>query len=77
MLLVLRTHSNTDGNKLVIFSDIASYYGDTYILLVVILAEVDTMPQQPHVHCTSTTKLGWTPYRSDSTLSVANHRSGV
>ena len=28
--LVLRTHNNTDGNKLVIFSSIALYYGDTY-----------------------------------------------
>ena len=32
LLLVLCTHSNTDGNKLVIFSGIALYYGDTYIL---------------------------------------------
>ena len=30
LLFVLRTHSNTDGNKLVIFSSIASYYGDNY-----------------------------------------------
>ena len=27
-----RTHSNTDGNKLVIFSGIAWYYGDNYIV---------------------------------------------
>ena len=32
LLLVLRTHNNTDGNKLVIFSGIALYYGDTYIV---------------------------------------------
>ena len=32
LLLVLRTRNNTDGNKLVIFSAIASYYGDNYIL---------------------------------------------
>ena len=31
LLLVLRTCYNTDGNKLVIFSSIASYYGNTYI----------------------------------------------
>ena len=31
MLLVLCTCNNTDGNKLVIFSGIASYYGDNYI----------------------------------------------
>ena len=31
LLLVLRTRNNTDGNKLVIFSGIASYYGDNYI----------------------------------------------
>ena len=30
---MLRTHNNTDGNKLVIFSGIALYYGDTYILI--------------------------------------------
>ena len=30
LLLVLRTCNNTDGNKLVIFSGIALYYGDTY-----------------------------------------------
>ena len=29
LLLVLRTRNNTDGNKLVIFSGIALYYGDT------------------------------------------------
>ena len=28
LLLVLRTRNNADGNKLVIFSGIASYYGD-------------------------------------------------
>ena len=32
LLLVLPTHNNTDGNKLMIFSSIAWYYGDTYIL---------------------------------------------
>ena len=30
LLLVLRTRNNTDGNKLVIFSGIAWYYGDNY-----------------------------------------------
>ena len=35
MLLMLRTRNNTDGNKLVIFSDIiiALYYGDNYIII--------------------------------------------
>ena len=32
LLLVLRTRNNTDGNKLVVFSSIALYYGDTYII---------------------------------------------
>ena len=32
LLLVLRTRNNTDGNKLVIFSGKALYYGDTYML---------------------------------------------
>ena len=31
LLLVLQTCNNTDGNKLVIFSGMALYYGDTYI----------------------------------------------
>ena len=35
LLLVLHTRSNTDGNKLVIFSSIALYYGDTYILITI------------------------------------------
>ena len=34
LLLVLCTRNNTDGNKLVIFSGIASYYGDNYIMLI-------------------------------------------
>ena len=34
LLLVLHTRNNTDGNKLVIFSGIASYYGDNYIVTV-------------------------------------------
>ena len=32
LLLMLRTRNNTDGNKLVIFSGIALYYGDNYII---------------------------------------------
>ena len=32
LLLALRTRNNTDGNKLMIFSGIALYYGDTYIV---------------------------------------------
>ena len=32
LLLMLYTHNNTDGNKLVIFLGIAWYYGDTYIV---------------------------------------------
>ena len=32
LLLMLRTCNNTDGNKLMIFSGTASYYGDNYIL---------------------------------------------
>ena len=32
-LLVLRTRNNTDSNKIMIFSSIALYYGDTFILL--------------------------------------------
>ena len=31
LLLMLHTCNNTEGNKLVIFSSIALYYGDTYI----------------------------------------------
>ena len=31
-IVTLRTRNNTDGNKLVIFSGIALYHGDTYIL---------------------------------------------
>jgi len=34
LLLVLRTRNNTDGNKLVIFFGIASYYGDNYVLSI-------------------------------------------
>ena len=30
LLLALRTRNNSDGNKLMIFSDVALYYGDTY-----------------------------------------------
>ena len=33
---MLCTHNNTDGNKLVIFSSITLYYGDTYIVIVVL-----------------------------------------
>ena len=32
LLIVLRTRNNTDDNELVIFSNIASYCGDNYIL---------------------------------------------
>ena len=37
LLLVLRTRNNTDSNKLIIFSGIALYYGDTYIIILLIL----------------------------------------
>ena len=33
LLLVLHTRNNTAGNKLVIFSGIASHYGDNYIII--------------------------------------------
>ena len=33
LLLVLHTRNNTDGNKFVIFSGIAWYYGDNYIYI--------------------------------------------
>ena len=33
---MLHTRNNTDGNKLVIFSGIASYYGDNYIISILI-----------------------------------------
>ena len=39
LLLELRTHNNTDGNKLVIFSGIALYYGDNYIIYVASLEQ--------------------------------------
>ena len=35
LLLMLRTCNNTDGNKLAIFSGIALYYGDNYILMLI------------------------------------------
>ena len=31
LLVMLRTRNNTDSNKLMMFSSIAWYYGDTYI----------------------------------------------
>ena len=34
LLLMLYTHNNTDGSKLVIFSRIALYYGETYMQTV-------------------------------------------
>ena len=34
LLLVLRICNNTDSNKLVIFSSIALYYGDTYNYII-------------------------------------------
>ena len=34
LLLVLCTRNNIDSNKLVIFSSLDLYYGDTYIVLV-------------------------------------------
>ena len=37
--LRLRTRNNTDGNKLVIFSGIALYYGANYILMLIKISE--------------------------------------
>ena len=37
LLLVLRTCNNTDSNKLVILSGIAWYYGDNYILALLLI----------------------------------------
>ena len=39
LLLMLRTRNNTDSNKLMIFSGIASYYGDNYIVSATFLSE--------------------------------------
>ena len=35
LLLMLHTRNNTAGNKLVIFSSIALYYGDNYIISLI------------------------------------------
>ena len=43
---MLRTRNNTDGNKLVIFSGIASYYGDNYIILQPLI-DVASFPGSP------------------------------
>ena len=40
LLLMLRTHNNTDGNKHVIFFGIALYYGDNYIDLLLLLRKM-------------------------------------
>ena len=37
-VLQMYTRNNTDGNKLVIFSGIALYFGDNYIILMVLLS---------------------------------------
>ena len=66
LLLMLRTRNNTDGNKLVIFSGIALYYGDTYIVLrsgiTVVLCKLCTLTvcnaldvsDVPDAHCLQT-----------------------
>ena len=47
---MLRTRNNTDGNKLVIFSGIALYYGDTYIILRRVVDSVScNIPQEVDV----------------------------
>ena len=40
---MLCSRNNTDGNKLMIFSGVALYYGDTYILLHYILYYISGM----------------------------------
>ena len=42
-LLVLCTRNSTDGNKLRIFSSIALYYGDTYIVTYCTQSDTDTV----------------------------------
>ena len=42
-LLVLCTRNSTDGNKLRIFSGIALYYGDTYIVTYCTHSDTDTV----------------------------------
>ena len=41
---MLRTRNNTDGNKLVIFYGIASYYGDNYIVANLSIEMILTQP---------------------------------
>ena len=46
---MLRTRSNTDGNKLVIFSGIASYYGDNYIISDVYVLILPTISKRKRI----------------------------
>ena len=57
LLLMLRTRNNTDGNKLVIFSNIAWYYCDTYIVSSYIKYGL-TVKLTPYVSPCSGLKIG-------------------
>ena len=54
---MLRTRNNTDGNKLVIFSGIALYYGDNYItrLLPCFVLELNEPGEETDVACSPVT----------------------
>ena len=45
LVLMLHTRSNTNGNKLMIFSSIALYYGDTYIVSIFGITSVTELHQ--------------------------------
>ena len=47
---MLRTCNNTDSNKLVIFSGIALYYGDNYIILLKLDAQKGDHVTLPEDH---------------------------
>ena len=48
LLLVLHTRNNTDGNKLVIFSGVALYCGDNYIISPPQYTSITTVVYQYH-----------------------------
>ena len=64
LLLVLHIHNNTDGNKLVIFSDIALYGGDTYECRTCETPRPKKIHVPQHAHCrwADTTVLNYPVY---------------
>ena len=69
---MLRTRNNTDGNKLVIFSGIALYYGDIYIITYMYLCFI--LLPDVYIYSLEWDEIQWRDIGDDGAIALTDLR---